>query len=213
MPKASPCAGRGDKFCASGELRALWLRWRFCDGTHTKLGFDRTETASRKPYREQAKMIQAHFVLSAAETLCAFAHFCDPNGHVWRLMGETDQAEAKRDFIRQTCNCPSVLFVAWDNTTGEPIDPHFEPSIGLIEDLVEDRYGPLGVRGGVSVISADDFPYEIGNRVTLCWRRVTKQALLRRLARRDQVQGRSLGFGGVIVPERRPAAGVSRSRP
>ena len=136
MPKASPCARRGDKFCASGELLALSFggsaKKPFCDGTHTKLGFDRTETASRKPY---------------------------------------------------------------------------------LEDLVEDRYGPLGVRGGVSVISADDFPYEIGNRVTLCWRRVTKQALLRRLARRDQVQGRSLAFGGVIVPERRPAAGVSRSRP
>jgi hypothetical protein len=83
-------------------------------------------------------------------------------------VGETDQAEAKRDFVRQTCNCPSGLLVAWDNTTGVPIDPHFEPSIGLIEDLVEDRSGPLGVRGGVSVISADDFPYEIGNRVTLC---------------------------------------------
>src|SRR4029077_10475285 len=28
----------------------------FCDGTHVKIGFDGTETASRKPYLEQAKV-------------------------------------------------------------------------------------------------------------------------------------------------------------
>ncbi|GEM_PF-1172707 len=42
------------------------------------------------------------------------------------------------------------------------------PSIGLIEDPVEACSGPLWVRGGVRVISADGFQYEIRNRVTLC---------------------------------------------
>src|SRR5207237_8534641 len=28
----------------------------FCDGTHKKIGFDGTETASRPPYREQATL-------------------------------------------------------------------------------------------------------------------------------------------------------------
>ena len=141
----------------------------YCDGTHAKLSFDGTETASRKPYREQAKMIRGPTLsLSDAKTLCAFARFCDPNGQVWRLVGQTDQAEAKRDFVRQTCDCPSGRLVAWDNTTGEPIEPHYEPSIGLIEDPVEDCSGPLWVRGGVSVISADGSHYEIRNHVILC---------------------------------------------
>lgn len=141
----------------------------FCDGTHAKLGFDGTETASRKTYREQAKMIPGPVMsLSDAEGLCAFARFCDPNGKVWRLVGETERAEAKRDFVRQTCDCPSGRLVAWDNETGEPIEPHYEPSIGVIEDPAEDCSGPLWVRGGVQMIAADGFHYEVRNRVTLC---------------------------------------------
>ena len=141
----------------------------YCDGTHTKISFDGTETASRKTYREQAKMIAGPtLLLTDAQSLCAYARFCDPNGQVWTLVQKTDQAEAKRNFVRQTGDCPSGRLVAWDNATGEPIEPHYEPSIDLIEDPVEDCSGPVWVRGGVRIISADGFQYEIRNRVTLC---------------------------------------------
>ena len=141
----------------------------YCDGTHTKIGFDGTETASRKPYREQAKLIEGPVLsLTDAESLCAFARFCDPNGQVWRLVGETDQAKPREDFIRQTCDCPSGRLVAWDNKTGEPIEPELPPSIGLVEDPVEDCSGPLWVRGFIAVIAADGHRYEVRNRVTLC---------------------------------------------
>lgn len=127
-----------------------------CDGSHTKLGFDGTETASCKPYLEQARMIEGPVLsLSDAESLFAFARFCDPNGQVWSLVGDTDQAEAKRDFVRQSCDCPSGRLVAWDNRTGEPIEPRYEPSIGLL-------------RVGAQIVSADGFHYEVRNRVTLC---------------------------------------------
>ena len=141
----------------------------YCDGTHAKIGFDGTETASRKPYREQAKLIEGPVLsLTDAESLCAFARFCDPNGQVWRLVGETDRTKAKQDFLRQTCDCPSGRLVAWDNETGKPIEPKLEPSLGLIEDPVEQCSGPIWVRGGIQVIAADGFHYEIRNRVTLC---------------------------------------------
>lgn len=141
----------------------------FCDGTHTKIGFDGTETASRKPYREQAKLIEGPVLsLTDADTLCAFARFCDPNGQVWRLVHETDKAEARENFVRQTCDCPSGRLVAWDNDTGEPIEPKLPPSIGLVEDPAEDCSGPLWLRGGVAVIAEDGYRYEVRNRVTLC---------------------------------------------
>ena len=141
----------------------------YCDGTHAKIGFEGTETASRKPYREQAKLIEGPVLsLTDAESLCAFARFCDPNGQVWRLVEETDHAKAKQDFARQTCDCPSGRLVAWDNETGKPIEPKLEPSLGLIEDPVEQCSGPIWVRGGIQVIAADGFRYEIRNRVTLC---------------------------------------------
>jgi len=128
-----------------------------------------TAPASRKPYREQAKLIEGPVLsLSDAESLCAFARFCDPNGQVWRLVKETDRAKAKEAFVRQTCDCPSGRLVAWDNETGKPIEPKLKPSLGLIEDPVEQCSGPLWARGGIQVIAADGFRYEIRNRVTLC---------------------------------------------
>ncbi len=141
----------------------------YCDGTHARIGFDGTETASRKPYRELAKTIQGPTAsLMDAESLCAFARYCDPNGKVWSLVKETDDAEAKRKLLHQTCDCPSGRLVAIDNATGEPIEPHYEPSLALIEDPAEGCSGPLWVRGGVRVVGGDGIPYEIRNRVTLC---------------------------------------------
>jgi CDGSH-type Zn-finger protein len=141
----------------------------FCDGTHAKVGFDGTETASRKPYIDQAEVIRGPTMsLTDAEALCAFARFCDPNGQVWNLVAETDEAGSRKNFVRQTCDCPSGRLVAWDNATGEPIEPKYELSIGLIEDPANDCSGPLWLRGGVLVIGADGFNYEVRNRVTLC---------------------------------------------
>jgi CDGSH-type Zn-finger protein len=141
----------------------------FCDGTHTKVGFVGTETASRAPYLEQATRIEGPTMsLTDADSLCAFARFCDPNGKVWKLVDETDLGASRKDFVRQTCDCPSGRLVAWDNATGKAIEPPYKPSIALIEDPAQDCSGPLWVRGGVQVIGADGFLYEVRNRMTLC---------------------------------------------
>jgi CDGSH-type Zn-finger protein len=81
---------------------------------------------------------------------------------------ETDDAGSRINYVRQTCDCPSGRLVAWDNATGEPIEPKYEPSIGLVGDPVEDCSGPLWVRGGVRVVGTDGFHYEVRDRVTLC---------------------------------------------
>jgi len=141
----------------------------FCDGTHRKVGFDGTETASRAPYREQAKLVEGpRLALSDAESLCAFARFCDPNGQVWSQVEHTEQPGVRAQFIRQVHNCPSGRLVAWDRKSGEPIEPALPKSIGVIEDPPEGVSGPLWLRGGIPVTSADGFTYEIRNRVTLC---------------------------------------------
>ncbi len=141
----------------------------FCDGTHAKIDFDGTETASRKPYLDQAEVMRGPTMsLTDVEGLCAFARFCDPNGQVWNLVKETDDPEASENFVRQSCDCPSGRLVAWDNATGEAIEPEYTPSIGLIEDPAKGCSGPLWLRGGVLLIGADGFNYEVRNRVTLC---------------------------------------------
>lgn len=141
----------------------------FCDGTHAKIGFDGSETASRQPYRDQAKVFRGPTMsLTDVEGLCAFARFCDPNGSVWNLVNETDSPGARRHFTHQARDCPSGRLVAWDNATGKPVEPTYQPSIGLIEDPAKGCAGPLWVRGGVPLIGADGFQYEIRNRMTLC---------------------------------------------
>ncbi len=141
----------------------------FCDGTHKKIGFDGTETASRQPYREQAQLTEGPALsLTDAEALCAFARFCDPHGQVWAQVERTDEAEVRATFVRQVNNCPSGRLVAWDRATGKPIEHHLAVSIGVIEDPPEGVSGPLWLRGGIPVIAADGFAYEVRNRVTLC---------------------------------------------
>ena len=141
----------------------------FCDGTHKKIGFDGTETASRQPYREQAQLTEgAMLALSDAQSLCAFARFCDPNGQVWNQVEHTEQVKVRATFVRQVNNCPSGRLVAWDRATGKPIEHQLPVSIGVIEDPPEGVSGPLWLRGGIPVIAADGFAYEVRNRLTLC---------------------------------------------
>ena len=141
----------------------------FCDGTHKKVGFDGTETASRQPYRDQAQLIEGPaMALSDAESLCAGAGFCDPNGSVWKQVERTDDAGVRATFVRQVHHCPSGRLVAWERSRGEPSEPRLSISIGVIGHPYEGVSGPLWLRGGIPVISADGFAYEVRNRVTLC---------------------------------------------
>ena len=141
----------------------------FCDGTHATIGFDCTETASRGPYLQQANTIDGPvLVLTDEENLCAFGRFCDPHGKVWNQAGRTDDPHVRAMFIGQVGNCPAGRLVAWDKATGKPVEPMLPVSIGLVEDPAEQCSGPIWLRGGIAVIAADGFEYEVRNRMTLC---------------------------------------------
>jgi hypothetical protein len=106
--------------------------------------------------------------LMDAENLCAFARFCDPNGQVWSQIDRTDDPEVRATFIRQVGNCPAGRLVAWDKETGTSVEPKLPVSIGLIEDPAQQCSGPVWLRGGIPLVSADGFQYEVRNRMTLC---------------------------------------------
>jgi CDGSH-type Zn-finger protein len=141
----------------------------FCDGSHVRVGFAGAETASREAYLDQAKMLDGPVLqLMDAEGLCAFARFCDPNGQVWGQVEKTDDPHVQAMFIRQVNDCPSGRLVAWDKASGRPIEHALPVSIGLVEDPEQQCAGPLWLRGGIPVVAADGFEYEVRNRVTLC---------------------------------------------
>jgi CDGSH-type Zn-finger protein len=90
----------------------------FCDGTHAKIQFDGTETASHQPYLKQAETIEGPtMVLTDQENLCAFARFCDPKGRIWNLVKQTDNAEAESWWSLKRVIVPPDV---WWPGTGKP---------------------------------------------------------------------------------------------
>ncbi len=141
----------------------------FCDGTHMKIGFDGTETAGKEAYLNKPKEIEGPALkLADIEDLCASARFCHRAGGIWNLVPASDDPEKKQIAIEETCNCPSGRLVITDKKAGKTIEPNLAKSIGLIEDPAMGVRGPIWVRGGVPVESADGKTYRMRNRVTLC---------------------------------------------
>jgi CDGSH-type Zn-finger protein len=141
----------------------------FCDGTHNEIGFDGTETASNAPFAQQAETTDGPtLVLKDAESFCASARFCDAYDSVWDLVPQSDKKKQRELAIHEVERCPSGRLVLRDKKTGRPVEPQFEPSIGLVEDPVKGRSGPLWVRGGIPVEGSTGVLYEVRNRMTLC---------------------------------------------
>jgi len=141
----------------------------FCDGSHKPAQFDGTETASRAPFQSQAReFVGPTMVLKDAQALCAFARFCDVHGRIWNLINQTDTERGRQLVEQEAAYCPSGRLVAIDKKTGQELEPKLPPSIGVVYDTEKKVNGPLWLRGGIQVISADGHKYEVRNRATLC---------------------------------------------
>jgi CDGSH-type Zn-finger protein len=141
----------------------------FCDGTHIKINFNGAEEFDNVPYEQMAKTIDGpELALKDAEILCASARFCHRGGDIWDQIPQTYDLKIKENCVRNECDCPSGRLVVIDKATGKAIEPKLDQSIGVIEDPSMGIGGPLWIRGGIPVFSADGKPYEIRNRATLC---------------------------------------------
>jgi CDGSH-type Zn-finger protein len=141
----------------------------FCDGSHFEVAFNGTETAGRGDYLEHVeKTVGPGIDLTWSAEFCAEARFCHRGEGAWGYAERSDDPAARTEAIEEACACPSGSLVAWDKNTGAAIEPVCEQAISLIESPGAGTSGPIWVKGGIPIESADGFEYEKRNRVTLC---------------------------------------------
>jgi len=141
----------------------------FCDGTHIKDGFNGKETANRDKFADKAEKIEGpELIVDDVAEYCIGAGFCHRDGGVWSLVEESANKKAKETAIEECANCPSGRLVARDAKSGKIIEENLKPEISLIEHPEKNQSGPIWVKGGIPIQSADGTEYEKRTRVTLC---------------------------------------------
>lgn len=154
----------GTALCRCGES----ANKPYCDSTHSSGDFDGTERAGFEPVLQGAEVIEGPILhLADNEKYCCYVRFCDEADRVWNtvLQSDLDSVALVKRIVHR---CAGGRLTAWDAKTGKKCEVVFEPSLGLIQDPAIDCSGPLWVRGGIRIKSADGQMYEIRNRVALC---------------------------------------------
>lgn len=142
----------------------------FCDGEHQHYGFEGTETADRRSYVERAETFEGPALDLLDDHRCAFARFCHRMGsEVWTLTEGSNDPIVREEAIKASQDCPTGRLVHLDKERGyQQLEPELEPEISVLQDGEKGCSGPLYVKGGIPLISADGTEYESRNRYALC---------------------------------------------
>lgn len=136
----------------------------FCDGSHKKVGFDGTETASTTPYDEEAHVTTSHGTdLGDDRPLCAHSTFCLTKGDdIWHMQERDLTPEAADRMVEMIQHCPTGRLNIRKEGAAEWDEPDLPSEVVFVEN------GQIYVTGGVSITRSDGATQEARNRVSLC---------------------------------------------
>lgn len=136
----------------------------FCDGTHTMVGFDGTETADTGTMASREKIFKGEkIVVKDDHSLCVHSGFCGNRvTNLWKMMKQSDDTQVRAQIMGMVEKCPSGTLAFALDEDSEVIEPDLPEEIAVIPN------GPLWVSGGIPIERRDGQPFETRNRVTLC---------------------------------------------
>jgi CDGSH-type Zn-finger protein len=149
------------------------LTMPFCDGRHTKIGFDGTETADPGSTAARQRVYEGsrRLTVKIDQSLCMDAGFCGTrNAHIEELVRQTGDSTMRSLVIAMIERCPAGA-LTYSIEPGEPdIEPDLPRQVAVTTEITSQGPidGPLWVMGGIPIERADKQPMETRNRVTLC---------------------------------------------
>lgn len=140
----------------------------FCDGTHEERGFGGEELALLGKDSEHTVRYDSETIsLLDEEPLCAVLRFCDRGVSIWEAVTHSEEDDNEQLAIEEACNCAAgrLTIERQDKTL---IEPELNQEISPVQDTGANCRGPLWVKGGITLESADGHNYVERNRRTLC---------------------------------------------
>ncbi len=145
----------------------------FCDGTHTKIDFDGTESADTGMLAERQVIYAGgtNIVVKRDHSLCIHSGFCGNQiTNIEEMIPHTDDTQVRAQIIAMIEHCPSGGTTYSIEEGGADIEPDLPRQVAVTTEITSDGpiAGPLWVTGNIPIVRADGQPLETRNRVTLC---------------------------------------------
>jgi len=142
----------------------------FCDGSHTRVGFDGTESADTRLSVERQRVLSdgSGIVVKRDGYLCMHAAFCvGRQRKIPAMMPDTVDSDVRAQVIGMIDRCPSGSYTYALERDGSDVEPDLPVAVVVTaeDDILA---GSLWITGGIPVERADGKPFETRNRVTLC---------------------------------------------